>query len=245
MPGGFNVNTRRKIIQLADIQYPAGGGIVYTNLPKVGLLARIWLAVRGTVGGTVNAANALGYSSAINRFRLTANSSLDVYNVSGVGNSYLVSNTLESEYFNIQGQNQGTSEVVVGNFNLDTLIPCMINMRDPIGLLMLQNEQTVVTLVSDFNTPTNVGGSTATITALTVTPYLEVFTVPVSPQDWPPLNVVHQILEDTVPVAGSGDQTYYWPRGNTYLQVLHGAGLGVAGADGCSKVQWRVNQSDN
>ena len=76
MAGGFAVNTRRKVLPLqSTITYPAGGGTFGPlTLPKTGLLARMFLALRGTVGGTVNAANALGFASALTRTRLQANS---------------------------------------------------------------------------------------------------------------------------------------------------------------------------
>jgi hypothetical protein len=107
---------------------------------------------------------------------------------------------------------------------------------------MLQNEQTLVTLYVDWLADGSVGTG-ATVTA-TVQPYLELFTVPVDPADYPPLNIVHQILEDQQQVVGAGDYTYNWPRGNTYLQILHGLGIGAAGTDNFSKFQVRVNQSD-
>ena len=244
MAGGFVANTRRKVVQIPTQTRPAGGGTTSINLPKTGLLAGIFLAIRGTVGGTVTTANPLGFSSIINRVRLTLNSGIDIFNVSGPGYNYLLREVLESEYIDISGQNNARSAVTAAAFNLDMFIPVAINMRDPLGLILLQNEQTLLTLNIDWNADTNVvltGGGTITATAV---PYIELFTVPVDPQDFPPINIIHQILEDQQAISGAQDWVYNWPRGNTYLQVLHGVGIGAAGADGFNKAQIRVNQSD-
>jgi len=242
MAGGFVANTRRKIVQIPTQTRPVGGGTTSINLPKTGLLASISLAIRGSIAGTLTVPNALGMASIINRIRLTLNSGIDIFNVSGAGYHYLLRNALESEYIDISSQANATSAVTAAAFNLDMIIPVAINMRDPLGLILLQNEQTLLTLNIDWNADTNVATG-ATITA-TAVPYIELFTVPVDPQDFPPINIVHQVLEDQQAISGAQDWVYNWPRGNTYLQVLHGVGIGAAGSDGFSKVQIRVNQSD-
>jgi len=242
MAGGFVANTRRKIVQIPTQTRPTGGGTTSINLPKTGLLASISLAVRGSIAGTLTVPNALGMASIINRIRLTLNSGIDIFNVSGAGYHYLLRNALESEYIDISSQANATSAVTAAAFNLDMIIPVAINMRDPLGLILLQNEQTLLTLNIDWNADANVAtGATVTATAV---PYIELFTVPVDPQDFPPINIVHQILEDQQAISGAQDWVYNWPRGNTYLQVMHGVGIGAAGSDGFNKCQIRVNQSD-
>jgi len=245
MAGGFVANTRRKIVQIPTQTRPVGGGTTSINLPKTGLLASISLAIRGTVGGTVTTANPLGMASIINRVRLTLNSGIDIFNVSGVGYHYLLRNAIESEYIDTSSQSNATAAVTAAAFNLDMVIPVAINMRDPLGLILLQNEQTLLTLNIDWTADGSVvltGGGT--VSSATAVPYIELFTVPVDPQDFPPINIVHQTLEDQQAISGAQDWVYNWPRGNTYLQVMHGVGVGAAGADGFSKAQIRVNQSD-
>lgn len=242
MAGGFVANTRRKIVQIPTQTRPVGGGTTSINLPKTGLLATIVLAIRGSVAGTLTVPNPLGFASIINRVRLTLNSGIDIFNVSGAGYNYLLREVVESEYVDISSQNNARSAVTAAAFNLDMLIPVAINMRDPLGLILLQNEQTLLTLNIDWTADTPVAtGATVTATAI---PYIELFTVPVDPADFPPINIIHQTLEDQQAISGAQDWVYNWPRGNTYLQVLHGVGIGAAGADGFSKAQIRVNQSD-
>ncbi len=242
MAGGFVANTRRKVVQLPTQTRPVGGGTTAINLPKTGLLAGVLLAVRGSIAGTLTVPNALGFASVISRVRVTLNSGIDIFNVSGAGYHYLLREVVESEYTDISGQSNARSAVTAAAFNIDMLIPIAINMRDPLGLILLQNEQTLLTLNIDWTADATVAtGATITCTAI---PYLELFTVPVDPADFPPLNIIHQTLEDQQQITGAQDWVYNWPRGNTYLQVLHGIGIGAAGSDSFSKAQIRVNQSD-
>jgi hypothetical protein len=243
--GGFAVNTRRKILPLTGaITRPVGGGTFGPlTLPKTGLLARIYLALRGNISGAATSPNALGFASIISRMRIQANSGIDIFNVSGAGYHYLLRNSLESQYIDPVGQSNATTAVSVSAFNLDAIIPLALNMRDPTGLIMLQNEQTIVNLFIDWLADASVGTG-ATVALTTGDAFLEVFTVPPDPKDWPPLNVIHQCLEDQQQIAAAGDFPYYWPRGNTYVGVYHGAGIGAAGTDSFSRFAVRVNQSD-
>ena len=253
MAGGFAVNTRRKVLPLTGaITRPVGGGTFGPlTLPKTGLLARIYLALRGSAAGTITVPNVLGMSAIVSRLRVQANSGIDIFNVSGGGYQYLLRNSLESEYIDPVGQSTGTVAVSATTFNLDAVIPIALNMRDPTGLIMLQNEQTIVNLFIDWLADTSVGAG-ATITLTTGDAFLEVFTVPPDPKDWPPLNVIHQCLEDQQSIAAAGDFPYYWPRGNTYVGVYHGTvttgttgGMGAnTPSDLWNRFAVRVNQSD-
>lgn len=253
MAGGFAVNTRRKVLPLTGaITRPVGGGTYGPlTLPKTGLLARIYLALRGSAAGSITVPNVLGMSAIVSRLRVQANSGIDIFNVSGGGYQYLLRNSLESEYIDPVGQSTGTVAVSATTFNLDAVIPIALNMRDPTGLIMLQNEQTIVNLFIDWLADTSVGAG-ATITLTTGDAFLEVFTVPPDPKDWPPLNVIHQCLEDQQSIAAAGDFPYYWPRGNTYVGVYHGTvSTGATGGMGANTPSdlWnrfavRVNQSD-
>jgi hypothetical protein len=243
--GGFERNTRNKFAPLPVLSYPTGGGLTQTELPKTGFLSRIYLSIAITVGGTVNTPNPAGIASAIKRVRVYTNGGIDLYNVSGIGNGYLLQNAMELEGINgRQPKNQYNTAVSATSFNLDMVVPIMINLHDPVGLLLLQNEQLQVILSVEWETPTNIGGSTATVTAGTCTPVLEFFTVPVDKDDYPPLNVVHQIIEDQIAVGITGDFIYNFPRGNVYLQALLGYGIKATAVDNWSKLILRINQND-
>lgn len=239
----FNNSTRMKRAQIGTLTAPAAGGATTLQLPKSGLLARLYLHINYVLAGAGAVPNPLGMSSAIRRVRLTLNSGIQLVDISGPGYSYLMMEGQESAYHLGQIQHQGRVVVANGTYNLDMVLDVQINQRDPIGLIMLQNEETLATLTVDWEDPVTVNGAGSTATA-TCDVVMEWFTVPAKVEDWPPLNLVHQYLEETRVVAGAGQVTYDVPRGNTYLALYHGLGIAVAGADGWSAASLRVNQSD-
>lgn len=244
MAGGFIANTRRKTIQLPAMTKPTGGGITTLALPKTGLLSRVYLAIRGSQAVANPTPNAFGKCSIINRCRLGINSGIDIFSTSGPGYHWLLRDQLESEYVDPLADTDARSATAIATFNVDMVLPVALNMRDPIGMIMLQNEATLATLEITWEADTTVGGAGAVVTG-TCVPYLEIFTVPTDPNDWPPLDVIHQILEDSQAISAAGAFTYNWPRGNTYLSIGHGSGMGPGGADNFTNYDLRLNQSDH
>ena len=84
MAGGFEANTRKKLIRQPALVKPSGGGPTTLAIQRTGLLARIYLNITGTVADSVSTAlNPLGLSSIIRRVRLVANSGLELFSVVG------------------------------------------------------------------------------------------------------------------------------------------------------------------
>jgi len=239
--GDFWSNTRLVTTHPPAQNKPAGGGTVQWQLPKVGFLAAIALRISATVSGTLSNHNPLGLASIIRQVSLTTNSAIDILRLSGAGYSYLLDEVQRHELFRATPQNQGRSAVAAGTFNLDMWLPVALNLQSTHGLILLQNEQLTATLSVDFLTDSQVATG-ATVNA-TVTPTLYYYLVPRSPDHFPPLNILHTITEETQAVTAAGDVTYILPRGYTYLQVLHGLGIGASGADGFNRFQVRVGQS--
>jgi hypothetical protein len=235
--------TRRKLIRLGT-QTQAAGNPVSWDIPKTGILSRIFLDILVSPAGTLSAPNALGGQCLVNRVKLIANSGINVFDVSGSG--YFSGLLTYMEQYITQNVQAGFSAAIATGVThqLNMVIPVAMNSRDPIGLIMLQNEQTLLQLTVEFLA----FGSVATgCTSLpfSITPTIEVFTVPTDPRDWPPFNVIHQVVEDVRAIASAGTIEYYWPRGNTYLQVIHGAGWSQANtAENWTRAQLRLNQSD-
>jgi len=241
MAGGFIQNSRLLSTKLPTLTKPTGGGSVSVQLPKVGMLAGILLDIQGEVTGSLSNENALGLASVLSRVRVITNSAIDLVDVSGAGYAYLLNELLESEYHLAQGQNTGRDAVTATTFNLSMWLPIAMNLRDPVGVVMLQNEQTLVQLQVEFAADSDVATG-ATVTA-TVDPLMLYYTVPTDPADYPPLNVLHTMIETREAVSAAGDYTYIAPRGYTYLQVAHGLGIGASGSDDFSRLRVRVNQS--
>lgn len=243
----FDLLTRRKLARLSAATL-TGGQSNQWQLPRTGLLAEMWLSIRATIStsDTVTDANPLGCSAIIRRVRLTSNSAIDIFSVSGANAHYLLNDFLDTEQVNIVGQNQGSDTLVVSNGtvkNLDMLIPVTLNSRDPLGLIMLQNEQTLLTLTIEVEAVASLGTNISGV-SVTVQPIMVFFTVPADNKAIPPLNVIHQITDQSMSVSGTGDINFEPPRGNTYVQINHGLGMGVSGADNWSRLRVQANQSD-
>ncbi len=251
---GFNFNTRRVVQPLGAVARPAGGGpSAPIVLPKVGLLARLWLIIRGAFVGAAVAPNAFGHAAVIRRVRLTLNSGIDVWNTSGVGYNYLY-RPFHNNYLNpfpgSTAYNTIAGAVAPGEAcAVDMLVDVALNNRDPVGLVNLQSEQIAAALNIDWEADAvlDAGAGPTVPTGFTCQPVLEFFTLPSDPANMPPLNLVHQVIETQEAVAGAGQYTFNWPRGNIYAAVYHGMGMlaGVgAGADAATNLQIRSNQSN-
>lgn len=236
----FVDKTRRKVVSLGAVAKGTSNPISF-EIPKTGLLAGIYLAITGAVAGTLSAPNALGFSSVVRRVRLIANAGLNLIDLSGPEYHYLVKDFIDDYKDPIPGTN-GRTAVTATTFDVSMYLPVAYNARDPLGLILLQNEQTQLILQVEFEADAAVATG-ATVTA-TVQPFIEIFTVPPTREDLPPLNTAHTIIGDERQVSGAGEFEYKWPRGNTYVQVLHGLGIAAAGADGFTTARYVINQSD-
>lgn len=220
MAGGFAANTRRKAVPLNTITKPTGGGSVSIELPKTGLLSAIYCQATFTVSGSLSNPNALGFASIIKRVQLVMNSGLTLFDVSGAGLFWLLGDLLSDQIQPRFSYGVGRSPVTaLSNQVLDFIIPVAFNNRDPWGLIMLQNEGTIVRLIVDFESDTTVATG-ATVTC-TINPSMVVFEVPSDIRDFPPLNVAHKVQEDTFSLTVTGDNDYNVPRGDTLMQMAH------------------------
>lgn len=241
-PGNFSANTALWTQPMAAITRPVGGGTSpVAILPRVGLLAQLRLAIRGAVAGSLSAPNTLGMASIVNRIRLNINGNLDLISLSGWGYHYGLREGLDSEYGDPCGQSNARAAVTATTFNLDMYIPIMINRRDPIGLINLQDTGLTASLYVDWLADATVATG-ATVTG-TCTPYLDLFTIPPNPADMPNLSVVQTIVEDQRAVVGAGVFQYDFLLGYQYLQWYHMLGIGASGADGFTQYQLRMQQN--
>ncbi len=214
----------------------------------------------GTGGATLNA-NQYGKPYGIlDRIHLVANSGTELVNLTGVGlyirnmltdNHYLdvVASTLpEAQSSNPTYQFATAAGANVVEFTVK--IPVMINDRDPIGLILLQSREVLMTLGLDWGVINNLftftGTATAVLTNGLATITMEYFSVPLKEADYPDLSIAHTLIEDTIDIPGTGDVPYTVPRGNIYQRLIHRVVLNAlpAGYDDVSQFVLQYNQSE-
>lgn len=233
--------TRRKLVpdksQAKTVSNP-----LKWDFSKADVLAGVYLEIRGTITGTLSSLNALGKASIIREVRLFHNSSGDIIKLSGAQYHYLIRPFME-DYKDPVPSSDARSAVATGGYILDMWLPCALSALDPRGLINLQDEGVTVTLTVEFEADANIATGITAHTA-TVIPHLELFSLPKATEDRPAFNVIQQIMGESKAIAAAGDFNYPWPLGNAYLQLVHGCGIGVAGADTWSKAILRAQNTD-
>lgn len=129
--------------------------------------------------------------------------------------------------------------------------------RDPVGLILAAAPDTQLQLevtwaASLYSTTasrnvavTTTGTASATLTA-TLTPYIEFFTIPGSPADYPDLRRIHTWTElGPQTISANGDQDVILPRGNTIMRAAHIVWTNTAAdATNVSQAVLRMNSNE-
>lgn len=210
----FDTSTRLKQFPLSTLTRPTGGGLTQVDLPKAGILAGIFIAIRGSVAGTLSAPNALGMASIIRRVTLRVNAGQVVFDVSGAGYHYLLRDMLDLND-NRGSYTNARAAVTATTFNLDMFIPVSKDIRDQMGLISLQNQTTLANLAIDWEADATVAtGATVTGTAV---PQLLLFEVPTDPKAWPTFDTLHQCIEETAAIPSTADFDHNIMIGGTII----------------------------
>lgn len=242
MPGGFAQNTRQHVIVLPTQTKPSGGGSTTTvPLPTSGILSAMYLEISVTVSGTLSAQNGDGFSAAIGRVRVTNNSNTDIINLTCAGYHWALKYFIDS-YAPFVGAG-GRTAVTATTADISMWLPIAVNIRDPLGLLLLSSRETTYNLNIDWATDTTLAtGATVSATCI---PHLIVFDVPTNKQDYPDFTYLHIIAEEQDTVGSAMDFVKDVQRGGEYLQLFHRFGTGVSPADNWSRAILRTNQVFN
>jgi len=257
MPNGFNNSTRQNIRNYTTLPYnPAAP--VSVDIARVGLLAKIYLRFKGSLTAqhasktTFTPAQTAPYNL-IQRVQANLNSGVSIWNTSGFG-AYLQNVTNKLGY-NLD-QDGASSEVyafgnavsaagAVNPLAFSLCLNTMINDKNPIGLLMLQNDATALTLQIEAAAAAALMTDTDVTTTLTGSWDIatEIFGIPIDPADYPPLNRVHQVLEQSFPINSVGDNRQVLPRGVTYRRLINSLVLNGALSDAAETMRLVYNLS--
>lgn len=237
----FQTATRRKFVPVPSKDKGSSSPVKFEITPS-GILGGVYLAIRGNLAGTMSQPNPLGKACIIRQVRMFVNTGVDLVQISGPGYHYHLREHIE-DYKDPVPASDARSAVAIADYNLDMYLPVALSAIDQRGLLNLQSDELVLTIHVEFEADANIGTGITGHTC-TVTPSLEIFSMPPEDTDRPAFNTVQEIIEETRTISGSGNFEYKWPSGNAYLQLLLGLGFGVSGSDGWSKVVIKAAQTD-
>lgn len=268
----FAQATRQKVAMIPGKAF-AESGIIQINLPKVGLLARVFVHFTGTLTVTLGAGTAVAAPRSpwdlADRIRLLANTTLPLVDLSGFG--VYMANLLTkwvgvesrigsfARAFTITDQAQYDPPAIaeVARFGVAAganavdftyELPIALTETDPVGLIIAQNPQTTLTLEIRqgviADLVTLAGGATATLTGDWEVA-VEYFEAPADPTAMPDMTFVHTWTENRQAIQNTGIVPVRLLTGDTYLRIAHAVQLnGTLNRADVDRVRIVMNDSD-
>ena len=219
----FAMSTRQNWHMLAKQTATAFPSTLTFTLPKSRLLSNLYVSVKVN-GGTADA-------SVIRRCSVDLNNGFQPFVCSGE-DLYLY-NMVDSH-----SHNHDTWAKKADRFNFK--LPVTTNDRDPIGLILLQNDQTNVTLTLDF---ANIEATSASVEVMT-----ETFSIPAVGEAMPDLSVIKLVNGRSDSLPSAGQQVIKLSTGTIYRKIIFkltdASGNALTDADITSNIEVVFNQAD-
>jgi len=228
----FAQATRQYKQELPSMSFKEGETISI-SLPKTRFLSKISLKVKGSFKATHATKTAFTNTKfdkykLLRQVRMSINNDFNPYQLGGAElYLYNLMNKfvpMGADNFNLDVLgNVVSSAGTVNNVSYILDLPMTLNDRDPVGMIMLQNEQTVVTLnvdcgyLKDMMTETDI---TLSDISITVTPVIETFSIPMIADAVPDYSVIKLVNEQIENVVGAGDMIIKLPVGLTYRKIM-------------------------
>lgn len=253
----FRQGTRQRFAKVGTRAFAASSALEPLQMPRVGLLSRIYVQYRGPV--TLSGAGALsdkGPWNLVSRFRVNANiGSAAIVDLSGYG-AYLVSRKHDFPGFapdlagvgsTVPSADLHAAAVAMGanTWALTWCIPIAANARNEFdaGLINLQAPEVQVQLEivagALLDPATLVTANTGTFHV-----FYEYYEIPDPRQFQLPPLVLCRTVEEQQPIAAVGDNIYTVPRQGVLLNLIHVVTLNAARSDSFDEQSIRFNKTD-
>ena len=235
----FALSTRQNIQMLAKEQASSGATTLQFNFPKARLLSKVYVKVKADVTvkhaskTTIDVKEFTPYKL-IRRIALDLNNGFSPYVVSGEecamynildrnGNIVLE----KTNYRNVVKSGTFTASSTGAKNTAEFLLelPVTVNPRDPVGLLLLQNDQTNVTLTVDIANGLDMfigdlTGYTVDLANISVVPCLETFSIPANANAYPDLSVIKLVNGRSDSLPAVGQQIVKLSTGTIYRKII-------------------------
>lgn len=148
--------------------------------------------------------------------------------------------------------NAASSSGTTNYFRMSIELPFTLNERDPIGLLLTQNEETLVTVSLSFGSIADMfssaTGYTISNVAFTITPVVQSYSVPPVQSAFPDISILKLVQSTRESIAGPGQFSMKLPVGLTYrklfLYLEDYLGAGVPDEDISGNIELIFNAAD-
>lgn len=246
--------------------------VVTFSLDKVRLTSKILLLVEGSFKVT-HAANSSFTPKPFAPFDLIRSINVEINN----GFKPFTLNGREAYWYNLAQENAKQVEVVVeadpadvparglnylsnaasssgttNYFRMTIDLSLTLNERDPIGLILTQNEETLVTVSLSFGSILDMfsvtTGYTVSDVAFTITPVVQSYSVPPVQSAFPDISILKLVQSTRENIPGSGKYTLKLPVGLTYRKLLFyvedTSGAGLEDTDLSGNIELVLNGAD-
>lgn len=241
----FSLSTRQNLQDMSAKKTTEAFSSLEFTLPKARLLSNIFVMVKAKISVKHASSTTLSHD-VIAPFRLVSKYTLDLNNgfkpfsVSGEGlfvlnlvqpnaNVYME----QSDYYNCPAEFTASATGADNDISFVVQLPVALNQRDPVGLILLQSEQTVVDLRLDIGSASDMfaavpDGYTVELKSLEAKPMLETFSIPAAAAAMPDLSVLKLVQDRAETVTGAGQQAIKLSTGTIYRKL----GLYITDANG-------------
>lgn len=261
----FTQATRQNLQTLATRSASSEGEQLVFDLPKARLLSKITLIVeavanlkssnsaipvRATQGYEILRKVQLDLNNGFSPYSLTGHA-LFGYSLARLNPDVILRQTASDRAVNYianVASAGGTDNAI--SFSVE--LPIALNDRDPVGLLMLQNQETNVQLKVDVGLLKDAyklaAGDEVTFKSFKVTPVLETFTVPSVKEAFPDMSVLKLVSDRQETLQGNGVSTIKLNTGTIYRKLFFyledANGNPLVDADIAGNIQLVFNQAD-
>ena len=230
----FNQSTRRNLQYLGS-QTGAENGSVTFNIPKARLLAGLKLMVNATLTAThASSPTYTAHEDApfkfIKRVTVSMNNGFNPFSVSGQA-LYAYNCTMRGAA-QLTPATSGRGAIVQGltassggtanTVRMCLDVPIAINPRDPIGLLMLQDDATLCTVTVDLGAVGDLAPAASNysfaVSAVSVGLSTDTYSIPANPDAFPDISVLKFVQERTETIVAA-ENIIKLPVGQTYRKL--------------------------
>lgn len=260
----FFAQMTRQNYQMIPAIAGAESSTVAFQLPKVRLTSRVRFMFEATLKVTHSSATSytapdVGPFAVIRGVSVNLNNGFSPFKVSGKqlymysllrDNASILTPTTSGRGKVVQGltaSSSGANNTI--RFIAD--LPLTLNDRDPVSLILTQNQETTVDVSIDIGAASSLlastSGYTAVLSNIIITPMVESFSIPAVKEAFPDLSVLKLVQGATASIPGSGIFTYKFPVGMTYRKIVflvEDSSGGVDDADLTGDIELLLNQAD-